>query len=234
MNDDDVIDVAAMASRLAGVRERIERARARAGADAVTLLAVSKRHPASAVAAARSLGLVDLGENYAQELDAKRRALADDRGIRWHMIGPVQRNKAKLVATCTMVHTVDRIELLDALEHHAAAAARTLDVLVQVNIAGEASKSGVAPTAVEPLLDHAAGCGALRVRGLMTIPPAGEPEQARPHFRALRQLRDRLATTARPRVELRELSMGMSDDLEVAIDEGATLVRVGTAIFGPR
>lgn len=233
MSDAAVIDVAAMAARLQGVRDRIERARARVGAPRVTLVAVSKRHLAAAIAAARTLGVVDLGENYAQELDGKRTLLADD-GIRWHMIGPVQRNKAKLVATCAMVHTVDRPELLDALEHHARAAAHTLDVLVQVNVAAEASKSGVAPDGVAQLLDHAASCTALRVCGLMTIPPAGEPAQARPHFRALRQLRDALAATARPRVELTELSMGMSDDLEVAIEEGATLVRVGTAIFGPR
>ncbi len=224
-----------IAQRLAAVHARIDAARARAGGGAVSLLAVGKRHPAAAIAAAYAAGQRDFGENYAQELADKRAELASScPGLRWHMIGPVQRNKAKLVVGTALIHTVDRVALLSALDQKAHGHGVIQDVLVQVNVAGEASKSGVAPDAVAGLLDGFADCEALRCVGLMTIPPAGPAESARPHFRALRQLRDRLASTARPRVELRALSMGMSDDLEVAIEEGATLVRVGTAIFGAR
>ncbi|MBX7083335.1 MAG: YggS family pyridoxal phosphate-dependent enzyme [Nannocystaceae bacterium] len=231
----DAAPYADVAQRLAQVHARIEAARARAGADAVRLVAVGKHHRAPAIAAAYAAGQRDFGENYAQELADKRAALASAcPELRWHVIGPVQRNKAKLVVGTALVHTVDRVPLLAALDHQALSLGVTQPVLVQVNVAGEASKSGVAPAELPALLDAFADCGALRCVGLMTMPPAGPAESARPHFRALRQLRDRLASTARPQVELRELSMGMSDDLEVAIEEGATLVRVGTAIFGAR
>ncbi len=224
------------------LRERIDRVRARI-ADAlaargpgpeVTLCAVSKRHPAAAIVAAADAGLRDFGENYAQELRDKRAELADDARIRWHAIGPLQRNKVKYVVGCHLVHTVDRAEIVAALQTRAAAEGLVQRVLVQVNVGGEAQKSGVAPSALPALLDAFADTPAVHCVGLMTIPPEGSPEATRPHFAALRRLRDEQAAVARPHVALTELSMGMSADFEVAIAEGATLVRVGTAIFGPR
>lgn len=221
-----------VAARLHEIRGRVERAAA--GRTDVRLVGVSKLHPAEAIAAAHDAGLRDFGENYAQELRDKRTLLAD-RDLSWHMIGPVQRNKVKLVLGVALIHTVDRVELVVELERRAAAdAIARQDVLVQVNVAAEVGKSGVAPEALPALLDAFTSCRHLRCRGLMLIPPHGDAEASRPHFRALVGLRAREAAIARPQVELVELSMGMSDDFEVAVAEGATLVRVGTAIFGAR
>lgn len=214
-----------IASRLADVRARITRAAEEAGRDPaeISLVAVSKRHPPEAIREAYEAGQRDFGENYAQELAEKADALADLEGIRFHFIGHLQKNKAKLVAPrASLVHTVDSLELAQAIERRAGASLPRL--LIQVNVAGEAQKSGVSPDEVEGLVRAIRGGTSLEVTGLMTIPPAeGDP---RPHFEALRALGDRLG--------LRELSMGMSDDLEEAIAAGATYVRVGTAIFGPR
>jgi len=226
-------------ARLAEVRARIERARVDAGIDAVTLVAVSKHHPATAVLAALEAGATDFGENYAQELEAKRAALdslgvgADPR-LRWHMIGPVQSNKVKRVIGCALVYSVDRPSLVAALDRRAAAAAVVQSVLVQVNVDDEVGKAGVAPAALGGLLDAIAACDALRCRGLMLIPRPGSADALRGQFAALRRLRDLHAFVTRSGVELAELSMGMSDDFELAIAEGATIVRVGTAIFGER
>jgi PLP dependent protein len=214
-----------VAERLAVVRARIRDAAIRAGRDPseLTLVAVSKRHPAEAIREAYAEGQRDFGENYAQELEEKARALADLPDLRLHFIGHLQRNKAKLVApNVAFVHTVDSLALAQAIERRAEGNAPKL--LIHVNVAGEAQKSGVAPDAVEGLRDAIARETSLEVEGLMTIPPAeGDP---RPHFEALAALARRLG--------LAEISMGMSDDLEAAVAAGATLVRVGTAIFGPR
>jgi PLP dependent protein len=226
-----VVDVGA---RLDEVRRRIAAAQARRGAGpAVRLVGVSKKQPLSAIEVAAAAGLADFGESYAQELRDKQ-AQRPDAPWRWHYIGALQHNKARLVAGCALVHSVDRQRLLAALDTHAAALGRVLDVLVQVNVAGEAGKAGIAPAELPALLDRFADLAHVRCRGLMLIPPAADPEATRPHFRALRRLAEAHARRARPGVELHELSMGMSGDYEVAIEEGATLVRVGTAIFGER
>lgn len=227
--------MSALTERIADVRARIEAAvAARGPGPDVTLCAVSKRHPLSAVLAAADAGLTDFGENYAQELRDKHDEAGDDPRLRWHAIGPLQSNKVKYVVGCHLVHTVDREKIVAALQSKAEAAGLVQRVLVQVNVAGEAQKSGVASAALPALLDAFADAPAVRCVGLMTIPPAGPPEATRPHFAALRRLRDEHAATSRPNVALTELSMGMSADFEVAIAEGATIVRVGTAVFGPR
>lgn len=220
-----------LAERLAVLHERIDAAvRRRGDGDPVRLVAVSKRQSVEAIEAALAAGQRDFAENYAQELASKRAALAG-RDLRWHVIGPVQSNKVKLVLDCAWIHTIDRSSLLDAIDRRASAVQR---VLVQVNVAGEPGKSGAAPADVPALLDRIGTLAHVQCDGLMLIPPLADPESTRPHFRALRRLRDELARVARPGVHLRELSMGMSDDFEVAVEEGATMVRVGTALFGPR
>ncbi len=220
-----------IAERLVAIREAVEAAAARSvHGQSVTLIGVSKRHPADAVAQGLAAGLFDFGENYAQEMAEKTAAFTQTPCPRWHFIGPFQSNKAKLLAGSHLIHTVDRPKLLGKLD----ALGVAQDVLVQVNIAAEPQKAGVAPEALEDLLARFADLDHVRCRGLMLIPPQGTPEQTRPHFAALRTLRDRLAATPRPGVQLDELSMGMSSDFNVAIEEGATLVRIGTAIFGPR
>jgi pyridoxal phosphate enzyme (YggS family) len=221
-----------IAARWAAVRARVDAAARRAGRDPadVTVVAVSKTHPAAAAVAAVAAGAVDLGENYAQELVAKAAEVAalTSAPVRWHFIGRLQRNKAKLVAgKVALVHAVDSVELGVELGKRAAAIGAVQPVLIAVNVAGEATKSGVAADEVEAIVDALRGAAGVRVDGLMTMPPPVEdPEVVRPHFRALRALRDRLGLAA--------LSMGMTGDFEVAIAEGATLVRIGTAIFGSR
>jgi pyridoxal phosphate enzyme (YggS family) len=219
-----------VAGRLAAVRARIDAAARAAGRDpsSVTLVAVSKTQPAEAIRAAYAAGQRDFGENYAQELVAKHAALADLDGLRWHFIGALQRNKAKDVAPrAHVIEAVDRLELARELDKRAAAAGRTLEVLLEVNVGGEASKSGAAPADVPALVDAVRALPRLALRGLMTIPPeVDDPADARPYFAALRALAQEHG--------LAELSMGMSHDFEAAIAEGATLVRVGTAIFGAR
>jgi pyridoxal phosphate enzyme (YggS family) len=220
-----------IARNLAQVRERIASAARAAGRapETIRLLAVSKKMPADDVRAALAAGQRAFGENYAQELRDKSALLAGEPAPpEWHFIGPLQSNKVKYVAgKAALVHSIDSPALLDAFEARGAPQA----CLVQVNIAGEASKKGIAPAELPALLDRFAGMKHVRCEGLMLIPPRGD---ARPHFAALRALRDREAAVARPNVDLRELSMGMTEDLEVAVEEGATIVRVGTAIFGAR
>jgi PLP dependent protein len=206
-----------LGERIADVRARIARA---AGGRAVKLVAVTKTHPVERVREAAAAGLDVLGENYVQELLAKRAALADLR-IEWHFIGHLQRNKAKdVVGKVALVHGVDSLALAEALARRATS---PQDILIEVNLGGEASKAGVAPADLPALLAALAPLDGVRCRGLMAIPPPGE---GRRHFRAL-------AALARDH-GLPELSMGMSDDFEEAIREGATIVRVGTALFGPR
>jgi pyridoxal phosphate enzyme (YggS family) len=216
-------------------RERSARAELAAGrpAGAARLIAVSKKMPPEDVRAALQAGQRAFGENYGQELRDKRAALAGEpQPPTWHFIGPLQSNKVKYVAgQVALVHTLDSPALLEAFEARGA----DQECLVQVNVAGEAQKRGVSVAELPALLDRFAAAAHVRCAGLMLIPPfTDDPAAARPHFAALRALRDREAARARPNVDLRELSMGMSGDFEQAIAEGATLVRVGTAIFGAR
>ncbi|HLK89081.1 MAG TPA: YggS family pyridoxal phosphate-dependent enzyme [Polyangia bacterium] len=224
-----------IADGLAAVQARISAAERAAGRapGSVRLLAVSKKMPPDDVRAAMAAGQRAFGENYAQELRDKRAALAGAPAPpEWHYIGPLQSNKVKYVAgQVALVHTVDSAALLEAIAARGAPQA----CLVQVNVAGEAQKRGLPPADLPALLDRFAALPNVTCAGLMLIPPLTEdPDQARPHFAALRALRAREAAIARPNVDLRELSMGMSGDLEAAIAEGATIVRVGTAIFGAR
>lgn len=226
---------AAIAARYRDVEERVRAAAARAGRDpaSVRVVAVSKRHPAATVAAAWRAGVRDLAENYVQELVAKRQEVGALPGLRWHFIGRLQRNKVKqLAGTCALLHCVDSSALLAEIGARAAAAGLVQPLLLAVNVAGEAHKSGVSPAELPVLLSQARTLPAVRVDGLMTMPPlAEEPAASRPYFRALRALRDALATAEVP---LSELSIGTTGDFEVAVEEGATLVRIGTAIFGER
>jgi pyridoxal phosphate enzyme (YggS family) len=224
-------------ARLADVRERIARAAGRAGRSpsSVRLVAVSKTFSADLVRTAAACGQVDFGENKVQEAIAKMDQTAD-LPLRWHLVGHLQSNKARK-AGChfDVVHSVDSIEVAGRLDQAAADADRSIDLLVQVDLAGEATKHGVPVEAVLPLCDRIRGLRAARLAGLMLLPPAVDtPEQARPYFRRLRALRDDLVAKGVDARLLGELSMGMSHDFEIAIEEGATMVRVGTAIFGSR
>lgn len=223
--------------RLADVRNRMVRAASRAGraADEVTLVAVSKTYPIDRVRAAAAAGQRDFGENRVQEALPKIDAAAG-LDLRWHLVGHLQSNKArKAAAPFAFVHSIDSVDLLLAVDRAAAEAGTTPTLLVQVDLAREATKHGVTPDRVREIFDAAGRCQAARLGGLMLLPPFfDEVEQVRPYFRRLRELRDRLAEEGVDRAALVELSMGMSHDFEVAIEEGATMVRVGTAIFGPR
>ena len=227
----------AIADRLTEVRARIERAARSAGRDpaSVTLVAVSKTFPISSVREAYAAGQRVFGENRVQEA-LEKISQATDLDIDWHLLGHLQSNKARKAAPAfAMIQSIDSVDLLRKLDAAAGEANRSLEVLIQVDLAGETTKFGVPPDEVPELFDAAGKCRAVRVTGLMTLPPAPEtPEDARPFFRQLRELRDQWASSGVPDAMLRELSMGMSGDFEVAVEEGATLVRVGTAIFGER
>jgi hypothetical protein len=228
-----MIDVAANWER---IRERAAAAARRAGRDpsTVRIVAVSKTKPVTLIAAAVAAGVTDLGENYVQEAAAKIPEITA--AVTWHFVGHLQRNKAgRAVELFDVIQTLDSVGLADALQRQAERRARTVRVLIEVNLAAEASKSGVAPAAVEALVAAVGQHRALQVDGLMAIPPpVSSAEAARPYFQALRALRDRLLPTAPANAPLRDLSMGMSDDFEAAIEEGATMVRIGRAIFGER
>ena len=230
--------VSDIARNLAAVRTRIAAAaaRARRSPDEVTLVAVSKTFDASRVRDAHAAGQRDFGENKVQEALQKIDATADTPGVRWHLIGHLQTNKArKAAASFACVHSVDSIPLLKRLDAAAAEQGTTPDVLIQVDLAEETTKFGAAAGEVEAIAREALDARAVRLKGLMVIPPWSEdPEQTRPWFVRLRALRDRLAGTGIPGTALGQLSMGMSHDFEAAIEEGATIVRVGTAIFGAR
>jgi pyridoxal phosphate enzyme (YggS family) len=223
-----------VASRLADVRARVERAAAACGRDpaSVKLVAVSKTKPPDAVREAFEAGQRDFGENYAQELASKAEALADLADARWHFIGHLQTNKAKIVARhAHVVHTVDTAVLARELGQRVAREGRgPLPVLVEVNVGGEAQKAGAAPSDIAEVIAAVGAEPSLAVRGLMTMPPMGDLAAARRVFETLVSLRNLHGGPA----ILPDLSMGMSDDLEVAVACGATIVRVGTAIFGPR
>lgn len=223
--------------RLARVRERIADAAGRAGRAAgdVRLIAVSKTHPIDAIRAAAAAGQRDFGENKVQEA-LQKIAQSTDTSLRWHLIGHLQSNKAKRAAAAVeCIHAIDSVDLLKRVDQAAAGAGRTVEVLVQVDLALEDTKFGAPEDALPGILAAAADCRAARLVGLMLLPPLAEnPEDARPWFARLRGVRDRLRDAGTPADRLRELSMGMSHDFEVAIEEGATMVRVGTAIFGER
>jgi len=230
------IDPAGLAGRLAEVKEEIARAAARAGrqADDVRLVAVSKTHPAEAVRVLAAAGQRDFGESYVQEALGKQSALFDISGIRWHFLGGLQSNKAKFVAGAFhLVHSVDSPNLAQALHKKTTARGAVQDVLVQVNLGGEVQKRGACADDAQCLAEAVLALPGLRLRGLMLMPPWDEDAEAvRPWFRGLRELRDSLSI--RLGVSLPELSMGMTNDFVQAVEEGATLVRVGTKIFGRR
>ena len=223
------------AARLKAVRERIAAAASRAGraADSVTLVGVSKTMPAERVREAVAAGLGDFGENRVQEARDKIPAVGP--GPTWHLVGRLQGNKAGQAARLfDAVHSIDSVDLLERLDRAAAAAGRRLAGFVQVALAGEAQKSGVAPDGLDAVLLAAERCEAVQVRGLMLLPPLDQdPERSRPWFRRLREAAEE-ARERHPRLGLEDLSMGMSEDFEVAIEEGATHVRVGRALFGAR
>jgi len=206
-----------VAERLARVRSLVP--------PGVTLVAVSKAQPAAAVREAHAAGQRHFGENYVQEWREKAEALSDLGDLSWHFVGSLQTNKVKyLVGRVGLIHTVDRLDLAGEISRRSAQKGAATRVLVEVNVAGEAGKAGCAPAEAPALVEAVRALPGLDLRGLMCIPPAeGDP---RPHFRTLRALRDRLG--------LADLSMGMSGDYPAAIEEGATIVRVGTAIFGER
>ena len=228
----------AIAENLAIVRERMQAAARRSGRDAgsVALMAVTKTHPPELIREAYEAGVRLFGENRVQEFAEKAPRLDDLRDARWHMIGHLQSNKAgKAVELFSAVDSVDSVKLAPRLD--AAAAGKGLDVLIEINVGGEEAKSGATwgSQELEELLNSAANLEHLRFRGLMTVPPYFEdPEKARPYFRKLCEWRDQIRSRDLPRVSMDVLSMGMSHDFEVAIEEGSTCVRVGTAIFGER
>ena len=234
-----LVSIEDIARRRDGILAAIERSAAKSGrrAEDVALMAVTKGHGAGTVANAARAGLTLFGENRVQEGSAKIAALGPELGgLSWHLIGPLQSNKAKTALQWfAAVESLDRERLAVRLESLLAEApeGRILPVLLEINLGGEASKSGVAPDEAARLLEAALACPHLDVRGVMAVPPYDEdPEKSRPHFRRLAGIRDRLA--AEFRRPLPELSMGMSHDFAVAVEEGATEVRVGTALFGTR
>jgi hypothetical protein len=211
------------------VEDRIARAATRSGRrrEDITLVAVTKKFPAEAIEEAARLGVRHFGENYVQEFETKRAALASLTGARFHLIGHLQANKArKAVELFDVIQTVDSARLAERLDQ-ASTGAGPIDVLLEVKLSPEESKAGVSPEDLPRLVEAVAGCPNLRLRGLMTMPPwSDQAEPSRPYFRRLRALAGENG--------LAELSMGMSHDFETAIEEGATLVRIGTALFGPR
>ena len=230
MNDEDTLS-----ARIAGVRRRIAEAAQQAGRDPdeIRLIAVTKTHPVATVRAAVAAGLVDLGENRTDELVEKSTEVA----ARWHLVGRLQRNKVRdVVGRATLVHSVDRRSLVDAIGRQAMGRGLVQEVLIQVNVGEDPAKGGCSLAELPDLVSYAATSPGLRVVGLMTVPPLpGEDVEpataARPYFRALREAREALRAD-HPTLE--ELSMGMSDDLEAAVREDATMVRIGSALFGAR
>jgi len=226
-----------LAQRLKGVRDRIADAARRSGRlpSSVTLVAISKTFPFDAVRAAAACGQIDLGENKVQEGEAKILA-GGALPLRWHLIGHLQSNKAKKAAALfDVIHSIDSADLLRTVDEAATERGRQIDVLIQVDLAQEPTKHGAPEAALPAIIEAAMACRSARLTGLMLLPPAvDEPDAVRPYFAAARALRDRYIADGVPADLLRDLSMGMSHDYEVAIEEGATLVRVGSAIFGER
>ena len=236
LNNHPTLPQEQLAENLAQVRSTIAAAARRAGRqpEEITLVAVSKTHPVELVKMAYNLGVTDFGENRVQEALTKISEF-HPQGLRWHMIGHLQSNKAGRVASSfDCVQSVDSLHLAQVLHRHASEQGRRLPILLEVNIAGEESKSGLTADEVPTVARQIATLASLEVQGLMTVAPlANDPEQVRPVFRALRGLRDRLQQEI-PACSWLHLSMGMTDDYSVAIEEGATIVRIGRAIFGER
>jgi len=228
--------VSTLAERLQLTRARIERAAAKCGKSGreITLVGVTKTIPLEAIAEARALGLVDFGENKVQE--ARQKVLQAAFQANWHLIGHLQTNKVKqALSAFSLIHSLDRADLALEIQKQCDRAGITCHTLLQVNIAGEETKFGVGPDDTLPLLLSLKACDRIYVDGLMTIAPySSDPETVRPVFRKLREMAARLAGEGQDRVRMQHLSMGMSGDFEVAIEEGATMVRIGTAVFGPR
>jgi len=226
-----------IARRLNGVRDRIADAARRAGRlpSSVRLVAVSKTFPLESIRAAARSGQVDFGENKVQEAQAKILA-AGSLPLRWHFIGHLQSNKArKAAALFDVIHSIDSVDLLRKVDEEVAEKDRQVEVLIQVDLAGELTKHGAPESELSAIIEAALGCKAVRLSGLMMLPPAvADPADARPYFAAVRDLRERYVAQGVPAANLTELSMGMSHDFEVAIEEGATMVRVGSEIFGAR
>ncbi len=225
-----------VAANYQNIRARIGEAAARVGRDpnSVKLLAAAKSQSVEAISAAIAGGVALIGENYVQDAQEKKTRLSEP--AEWHMIGHLQRNKAKLaVQLFDLIESLDGIALARELDKEGRSRGKKVRVFVEVNVAGEESKSGIAKSDVASLLEVATGLAHLHVEGLMTVPPFRENlEDVRSYFRELRELKDQLNALGLPNVELKELSMGMTHDYTVAIEEGATIVRVGTALFGPR
>ncbi|MBO8142353.1 MAG: YggS family pyridoxal phosphate-dependent enzyme [Firmicutes bacterium] len=225
-----------LAENLKRVRERIAAGAERSGRDpaSVTLIAVTKGVDAETICKAIDAGVTDIGENRVQEARDKFPSLPA--GVRKHMIGHLQSNKVRhCLELFDMIHSVDRLSLVEELSRRAAARGLVVPVLVQVNVAGEATKHGVEPEALLPFVKRAAGLPGVQIRGLMTMAPySADPEDARPVFRGLARLAREVAEADVPGVKMEWLSMGMSNDFEVAVEEGANMVRIGTALFGSR
>ena len=218
------------------IMERIGEAAAKSGraAGAVKLLGAAKSQNAEAVRAAIMAGLVLVGENYVQEAQEKKKLVAER--AEWHMIGHLQRNKAKTaVEIFDVIESLDSVALAVALDKEGRRRGKGVRAFVEVNLGGEESKTGIAKSQIEALLEQTAALANLRIEGLMTVPPLGEnPEESRRYFRELTELKEKFAARRFPNVDLKELSMGMTHDYAVAVEEGATIVRIGTALFGPR
>jgi pyridoxal phosphate enzyme (YggS family) len=219
-----------LAERVVEVRERIAAAAARGGGQRVSIVAVTKTHGVDAVRAAWEAGVGDVGENRVQE--ALRKIETSDVPVKWHLIGHLQRNKVKSLDHFFLVHSIDSVRLADAVSEHGLARGRPVDALLQVNVAGEATKGGYAPSELPGEAERLAGRSGIRVLGVMTMAPFGAEERVlRVVFSGARRAREVLASAGHPATEL---SMGMSDDYEVAAEEGATMVRLGTVLFGRR
>ena len=225
-----------IAANINMIKQRIAAAALKCGRDpdSIKLLAVTKTIPTEYIIKAIDAGITMLGENYVQEARDKIAAIGSR--AHWHMIGHLQTNKAKYVVTLfDYVHSVDRMELAQELDKRAGLINRKLNVLIEVNVSGEKSKSGIPADDAPALIKQIAGLENLAMRGLMTMAPySNNPENARPYFSALRNLRDNISRQQISGIQMEELSMGMTDDFEVAIEEGATIIRIGRAIFGKR
>ncbi len=236
----DLFICMSIAENIATLQQRIRAAAERAGRrpEDVALMAVTKTHPPEAIREAYDAGHRLFGENRVQEFSGKAGALANLNDADWHMIGHLQTNKAtKAAELFGAVDSIDSLKLAEKLNAAARNLAKTMNVLIEINVGGELAKSGVAPNSreLEELLQAASRFDSLEFRGLMTVPPfTDDPQGARPYFRKLRELRDAIASRKMPAIGMDVLSMGMSHDFEVAIEEGSTCVRVGTAIFGER
>ena len=223
-----------LAQRLSDVRNRINTAAERCGRnpDEITLVAVTKTYPIDDMNEAIRLGVTDIGENKPQEVRDKFDSVLP---VRWHLIGHLQTNKVKYVIDrCCMIHSVDSIKLMQEIERLAAAHDCDMDILIQVNISGEETKSGISPSELPELLDYAEQLKRVHIKGLMTIVPKTEYGNPSVHFKNMKALFDEYAKKSYKNVEMKELSMGMSGDFEAAIECGATMIRVGSSIFGPR